>query len=46
MAEYSVHCPRCDRVYRRSTVKDAWTAAKKHVAFQHPDHNPEWADKD
>lgn len=42
-----LYCPRCDRAY--TTPKgakriDTIERLKKHVALQHPDHDPEWFD--
>lgn len=31
-----MYCPRCDRLYENLEK------VKKHVAEQHPDHDPEW----
>lgn len=42
---FEVFCPRCDRSYfSESSEEDALEKAKKHVAEQHPDHDPEWYD--
>lgn len=35
-------CPRCDRPYFGKTADEALENVKKHVAEQHPDHDPVW----
>lgn len=38
-------CPRCDRTYDSGTsAADTLAMVKKHVALQHPDHDPDWAE--
>lgn len=41
-----LYCPRCDRVFITQNEKriDTIERLKKHVALQHPDHDPEWFD--
>lgn len=39
-----VCCPRCDRKYGGKDKNEVWNRVKKHVAEQHPDHDPEWFD--
>lgn len=41
-----LYCPRCDRKYPNdgSKYKDRLEKLKKHVSFQHPDHDPMWYD--
>lgn len=42
---HTVYCPRCDRPYESAKSREAaLEKAKKHVAEQHPDHDPAWAD--
>ena len=40
---HEMYCPRCDKKFD-SLVSDNATLelVKKHVAGQHPDHDPEW----
>lgn len=37
-------CPRCDRPYVGEGTKEtsALEKVKRHVAGQHPDHDPQW----
>lgn len=42
-----LYCPRCDRAYTTPKGEkriDTIERLKKHVALQHPDHDPEWFD--
>lgn len=41
-----IFCPRCDRAYRTVNEKriDTIERLKRHVSFQHPDHDPMWYD--
>lgn len=41
-----LYCPRCDRAYttKKETRIDTIERLKKHVALQHPDHDPNWFD--
>lgn len=40
---YVMWCPRCDRPYdSQKSEKDTLELVKKHVAEQHPDHDPNW----
>lgn len=41
-----LYCPRCDREYPWDGTKYKFRLEKliKHVALQHPDHDPEWFD--
>lgn len=45
-AHGQLYCPRCDRVFITQNEKriDTIERLKKHVRFQHPDHDPEWFD--
>lgn len=40
----TMYCPRCDRPYSGKNSDEALETVKKHVAEQHPDHDPDWAD--
>lgn len=35
-------CPRCDRAYSHKNKDTLLEKIKKHVAEQHPDHDPDW----
>lgn len=40
-------CPRCDRKFisvKNGSMVELLERVKKHVAGQHPDHDPEWYD--
>jgi hypothetical protein len=39
-----MYCPRCDRIYDGGSRSATLEIVKKHVAEQHPDHDPEWWD--
>ena len=45
-AKGQLYCPRCDRVFITQSEKrtDTIERLKKHVALQHPDHDPNWYD--
>ena len=43
----TIYCPRCQRGYNRKkgeAYTDILNRVKDHVALQHPDHDPDWAD--
>lgn len=43
----TLYCPRCDRKYtskKDESYKKLMDRLIKHVALQHPDHDPQWYD--
>lgn len=37
-----IYCPRCDRRYSGLDAEALETRMRRHVAAQHPDHDPLW----